>query len=172
MRPAIAVYSADQTVGRLAGRVPSTAPYDLAMSSPPYARPQAARRRVLHPGSIGMLVGGLLSVVGSLLPWVTTPIGSLSGMVGPGIWTLCAGFITIAGALLPYRKVAIAHCLVPGAAVAVIVAWQLLRLLNLSAATGSWGQLLPGMGLVMAGGGAVLMLRTGWRLMSMAEPAA
>lgn len=116
-----------------------------------------------------MLVGGLITAVGSLLPWVTTPFGSLSGVVGPGLWTLCAGFITIAGALLPYRKVAIAHCLVPGVAVAAIVAWQLLRLVQISASTDSWGQLLPGMGLVMVAGGAVVMLRTGRRLMSIPD---
>jgi hypothetical protein len=123
-----------------------------------------ARRRILHPGSVGMLTGGLILVVGSLLPWVSTPLGSLPGTAGPGLWTLSAGFIAIAGALLPYRRVAIAHSLLPGAAAALIAGWQVARLLQLSAATDSWGQLLPGMGLVMAAGGAVILLRTGLRL--------
>jgi hypothetical protein len=114
-----------------------------------------------------MLIGGLITVVGSLLPWVTTPFGSLSGAVGPGLWTLSAAFIAIAGAVLPYRKVALWHCLVPGLAIATIVVWQVLRLAYLSGSTDSWGQLLPGMGLVMAGGGAVVLLRTGRRLMKM-----
>lgn len=113
-----------------------------------------------------MLVGGLLATVGSLLPWVSTPFGSIPGTGGGGLWTLSAGFIAIAGALLPYRKVAIAHCLLPGAAVAVIAVWQVARLINLSAVTDSWGQLLPGMGLVMVSGGAVILLRTGVRLIS------
>lgn len=116
---------------------------------------------------MGMLVGGLIMVVGSLLPWVTTPLGSLSGVAGPGLWTLSAGFIAIAGALLPYRMVAIVHCLLPGLAAAAIVAWQLARLGQLSAATDSWGQLLPGMGLVMAAGAAVILLRTGFRLVAL-----
>jgi hypothetical protein len=126
-----------------------------------------ARRRILHAGSAGMLVGGLIMVVGSLLPWVSTPFGSLSGTAGPGLWTLSGGFIAIAGALLPYRKIAIAHCLLPGAAAAAIVAWQLARLAQLSAATDSWVQLLPGMGLVMAAGAAAILLRTGYRLVRM-----
>ncbi len=121
----------------------------------------------MHAGSLGMLIGGLITVVGSLLPWVTTPFGSLSGAVGPGLWTLCAGFIALAGAVLPYRKVAVWHSLAPGVAIATIVVWQLLRLADLSQTTQSWGQLLPGMGLVMAGGGAVILLRTGRRLLAM-----
>nr|MDT0662442.1 hypothetical protein [Micromonospora sp. DSM 115978] len=125
------------------------------------------RRRIVHAGSLGMIVGGVLSLVGSLLPWVITPFGSLSGTAGPGLWTLCAGFIAIAGALLPYRKVAIAHALLPGLAVAAIVGWQVARLVYLSSATGSWGQLMPGIGLVMAAGGAVVLIRTGVRLISM-----
>jgi hypothetical protein len=111
-----------------------------------------------------MIIGGLITVVGSLLPWVMTPLGSLSGTAGPGLWTLSAGFIAVAGGLMPSRKLAIGHSLVPGFAVAAIVAWQVARLLQLSATTDSWGQLLPGMGLVMAAGGAVIMLRTGFRL--------
>jgi hypothetical protein len=125
------------------------------------------RRRVLHAGSLGMIVGGLLSFVGSLMPWVITPFGTLSGTAGPGLWTLSAGFIAIAGALLPYRKVAIAHALVPGLAVAAIVGWQVVRLLQLSSTTDSWGQLMPGIGLVMVAGGAVVLIRTGVRLVSM-----
>jgi hypothetical protein len=136
------------------------------MSSTLRASAPPARRRILHAGSVGMLIAGLITVVGSMLPWVTTPVGSLSGLAGPGIWTLSAGFVAIAGALLPYRKVAIAHCLAPGFAVAAIVVWQAARLLYLSAATDSWGALLPGMGLVMAAGGAVILLRTGYRLVT------
>lgn len=127
-----------------------------------------ARRRILHRGTAGMLVGGAIAVVGSLLPWVMTPVGSLSGTAGPGLWTLSAGFIAIAGGLLPYRTVAIAHCLLPGLGIAAIVTWQVARLAQLSATTDSWGQLLPGMGLVMAAGAAVILLRTSYRLITTA----
>jgi len=125
-----------------------------------------ARRRILHAGSLGMIVGGLLALVGSLLPWVITPFGPLSGTAGPGLWTLSAGFIAVAGALLPYRKVAIAHALLPGLAVAVIIGWQAARLVYLSSTTGSWGQLMPGIGMVMVAGAAVVLLRTAIRLIS------
>lgn len=113
-----------------------------------------------------MIVAGLLTIVGSLLPWVMTPFGSLSGTAGPGLWTLSAGFIAIAGAVLPFRKVAIVHCLGPGVAIAAIALWQVARLVQVSATTGAWGQVLPGMGLVMAAGGAAILLRTGYRLIT------
>lgn len=127
-------------------------------------QPVRKRSRVLHAGSVGMLVGGVIATIGSLLPWVSTPFGSLSGTGGGGLWTLCAGFLAIAGALLPYRMVAIAHCLLPGLAIAVIATWQVARLVTLSAQLDSWGQLLPGMGLVMVAGAAAILLRTGIRL--------
>lgn len=114
-----------------------------------------------------MILGGLLTVVGSLLPWVSTPLGSLYGTAGPGIWTLSAGFIAVAGALLPFRKLAIAHSLLPGVAVAAIALWQVARLIQISATTDSWGKLLPGMGLVMVAGGAVILLRTARRIMTL-----
>lgn len=115
-----------------------------------------------------MIVGGLITVVGSLLPWVSTPLGSLSGTAGPGLWTMSMGFLAIAGALLPYRRVALAHALGPGMVIALIVGWQAVRLIDLSASTGSWGQLLPGMGLVMVAGGAVILLAAGYRIWSAA----
>ncbi|AYY15316.1 hypothetical protein EF847_06965 [Actinobacteria bacterium YIM 96077] len=118
----------------------------------------------MHVGSAGMLLGGLLIAIGSLLPWVSTPVGHLSGTVGPGLWTLCAGVIVIAGALLPYRRVALAHAFVPGVAVATLAMWQFIRLIQLSATTDSWGRLLPGIGLVMVSGGAVVVLRAAWRI--------
>ncbi|WP_166353718.1 hypothetical protein [Phytoactinopolyspora limicola] len=124
------------------------------------------RRRVLHVGSAGMILGGLLVAVGSLLPWVATPAGSLSGVAGGGLWTLCAGMIAIAGALLPFRRLALAHAALPGIIAAGIVGWQLVRLAELSAVTGSWGKLLPGVGLVMVGGGAVFLLRSAFRIRS------
>ncbi|NEE00727.1 hypothetical protein G1H10_11165 [Phytoactinopolyspora halotolerans] len=111
-----------------------------------------------------MLLGGLLTAVGSVLPWVATPAGSLSGTAGAGLWTLCAGVMAIAGALIPRRRIALVHAAVPGFAVAAIVVWQLARLAQLSAMTDSWGKLLPGIGLVMAAGGSVVLIRVAVRL--------
>lgn len=111
-----------------------------------------------------MMVGGLLVVVGSMLPWAMTPIASLSGLVGPGLWTLSAGFLALAGAVLPYRRVAIAHAAIGALLPTVLVLWQLGRLVYLSAITDAWGQLLPGMGLVMVTGGAALLARICYRM--------
>ncbi|AEG43820.1 hypothetical protein [Isoptericola variabilis] len=134
------------------------------MASTTSATAPTARRRVLHPGSVGMLVGGLMTVVGSLLPWVVVLGVTLYGTGGGGLWTLCAGFVAIAGALVPRRWSAVAHCAVAGGATAFIAGWQLVRIVDLSASSGAWGQVLPSMGLVMVAGGAVVLLRTGVRV--------
>jgi hypothetical protein len=118
----------------------------------------------MHVGSASMLFGGLLVAIGSLLPWVATPAGSLSGTAGAGLWTLCAGTIALAGALLPYRRVALAHALVPGVVAGFFVLWQVARLIELSALTDTWGKMLPGIGLVMVGGGAVFLVRAAIRI--------
>ncbi|NOW01130.1 hypothetical protein [Isoptericola chiayiensis] len=128
-------------------------------------RTATPRKRVLHPGSVGMLVGALLVIVGSLLPWVVTPVGTLSGTGGPGLWTLCAGFVGVAGAVIPRRWVAVSHSLVAGTGTAFVAGWQLVRLVQVSSATDAWGQAMPGIGLVMAAGGAVVLLATGVRLL-------
>ncbi|WP_265521512.1 hypothetical protein [Oerskovia flava] len=127
-------------------------------------RTRTQRKQILHPGSIGLLVGALVVIVGSLLPWVITPVGSISGTAGPGLWTLCGGFIAVAGALLPRRWVAVSHSIVAGAGVAFVAGWQLVRLVQISVATDAWGQAMPGIGLVMVTGGAVILLATAVRL--------
>lgn len=123
-----------------------------------------ARKRVFHIGSAGMLLGGLLAIVGSLLPWVSTPLGSLSGMAGPGLWTLSSGFLAVGGALMPYRRVALSHAALAGLTVIGLAAWQVARIIEISSATNAWGELLPGMGLVMVAGSGVILLRTAWRV--------
>lgn len=122
------------------------------------------RGKVTHAGTIGMLVGGGMIAVGSVLPWASTPLGSVSGMAGAGLWTLCAGVIAIAGALLPRRGLAMWHALLAGGASAALIVWQLARMVQISAQTDSWGKLLPGIGLVLVAGGAVVLLRAGLRL--------
>ncbi|QVQ52094.1 hypothetical protein J4H86_25845 [Spiractinospora alimapuensis] len=121
-------------------------------------------RRVLHQGSIGMFLGGGLLSLGAFLPWVLTPLGNHSGMGGPGLWVLCAGVIAIAGGLLPYRTLALVHALVPAAVSGILVGWQCVHLIQLSAATDSWGKALPGIGMVLVAGGVVLLLRAARRI--------
>lgn len=124
-------------------------------------RPAPGRSRVFHRGSVRMLLGAALLLVGSFTPWVITPLGSIPGHAGPGLMTLSAGFIAIAGAFLPYRRVAIAHCFIAGAGTAALLLWQLTRLIQLSAATGTWGSMLPGIGMVLCAGGSVLLIGAG-----------
>lgn len=123
---------------------------------------------VFHAGSSAMFIGGLMLIVSSFLPWVVIPMGeetfTLRGTDGPGMVTLALGFLAFAGAFIPKRRLAIAHSLIPGVLVGLVVGLQAGRLIQFSAATGSWGGLLPGMGLVLAAGGAVILLRVGVRL--------
>ncbi|MDZ5078140.1 hypothetical protein [Nesterenkonia sp. HG001] len=130
---------------------------------------------VFHVGSKAMILGGLMLIISAFLPWVVIPIAgetfSLRGTDGPGVATLAVGFLAFAGAFVPKRGLALAHALIPGVLVALIVAAQAFRLIQLSAQTGSWGGLLPGMGLILAAGGAVILIRVAVRMWRM-RPAA
>lgn len=123
---------------------------------------------VFHAGSGSMFIGGLILILAAFLPWVMIPLGDetfmLRGTDGPGVLTLSVGFLAFAGAFVPHRRLAIAHALIPGLLVAVIVVAQAIRVIQLSAQTDAWGSLLPGMGLILAAGGAVLLIRIGVRL--------
>ena len=134
------------------------------MASSTGAATTSTHRRILHAGSVGMLIGGALLIIGSITPWVSTPLGNLSGMAGPGLWVLCGGTIAMAGALLPYRTLAILHALLPAVLAGGLVLWQLAHLAHLSATTDSWGRMLPGIGLVFVVGGTVLLLRAAHRM--------
>ncbi|MDS2174152.1 hypothetical protein [Nesterenkonia sp. CL21] len=130
---------------------------------------------VFHAGSSAMILGGLMLIISAFLPWVVIPIAgesfALRGTDGPGVVTLAVGFLAFAGGFVPKRGLAIAHAIIPGALVALIVGAQTVRLIQLSAQTGSWGGLLPGMGLILAAGGAVVLIRVAVRLWR-ARPAA
>lgn len=126
---------------------------------------------VFHAGSAAMFIGGLMLIISAFLPWVVIPIAeetfSLRGTDGPGVATLALGFLAFAGAFVPRRKLAIAHAMIPGALVALIAGAQAIRLIQLSTQTGSWGGLLPGMGLILAAGGAIVLIRVSLRLWRM-----
>ncbi|WP_454853393.1 hypothetical protein [Promicromonospora soli] len=125
----------------------------------------AVRRRVFHPGSLAMAIGGLCVLIGSVLPWISTPLGHIPGHASYLGWaTMAAAPLAFAGAVLPYRRVAIGHCLVVAAPVVLAVGWQTVQIVQVSAGTDSWGRLWPGMGLIMIAGGAVILLRTAWRM--------
>ena len=127
---------------------------------------------VFHPGSKAMILGGLMLIVSAFLPWVYLPFMeqvtgetyALRGTDGPGVMTLAVGFRAFAGGFVPRRRLAIAHAAIPGLRVAGIVLLQSWNILAFSASSGAWGGLLPGMGLVLAGGGAVVLLKSAWTM--------
>lgn len=89
---------------------------------------------------------------GSFLPWVDTAVGSVSGARGPGLWTFYAAMLGLAGALMPNRRVAAVQAAIFAAVAMLVPIWQVVHLLNLVGTEG-W---LPGPGLVLVLGGAVL----------------
>ncbi len=90
--------------------------------------------------------------LGSFMVWVDTPVGSVLGHQGPGLWTFYAAMFGLAGAIVPIRRLA----LVQGAVLAVVAVglplWQVTRIVGL-VGFGGW---MPGPGLVLVIGGGVL----------------
>ena len=127
---------------------------------------------VFHPGSGAMVLGGLLMIVAAFLPWVqlsyteqlTGETFAFRGTDGPGVVTLALGFLAFAGAFVPRRRLAIAHAGAAGAVVALITAAQAWNILAFSSRLDAWGAFLPGMGLVMAAGGAVILIKVAIRM--------
>lgn len=110
-------------------------------------------------GARTLLLGSALVAFGSLLPWVSTPFGNVSGIRGAGLWTLYAGTLGIAGALLRRRRLVLAHGIPVSVAAVVLPVWQLARIGQLGVEAGTLTAALPGMGLIMALGGGVLAAR-------------
>lgn len=139
-----------------------------------YARLKAGKAHgwgVFHVGSWPMLIGGMMMIFSAFLPWVYVTmtqelIGEhfvLRGTDGPGVITLAVGCVAFAGAFIPWRRLAIAHAAVPGALVAGICALQAWNVLMGNINT-QWGSFLPGMGLVLAAGGAVILIKVSWTM--------
>lgn len=127
---------------------------------------------IFHMGSWPMMIGGMMFIVSAFLPWVTLPwveeltgeAFHLRGTDGPGVLTLAVGCLAFAGAFVPRRKLAIGHAAVPGVVVGIIVLIQCWNIIAQSVQLDAWGAFLPGMGLVLAGGGAVLLIKAGWNM--------
>ncbi|HVM13899.1 MAG TPA: hypothetical protein VM287_06185 [Egibacteraceae bacterium] len=130
------------------------------------ARGAATRPRWPYAGGgqRTLLAGSLMIVLGSFLPWVSTPVGNLSGMAGPGLWTFYLGVVGVGGAVLRRRRVALAHAVAVGACGVALPLWQLAHLAQISAATQAWGAAVPSTGLLLVLAGGVLALRAAWRL--------
>ncbi|TLP74345.1 hypothetical protein [Nesterenkonia sphaerica] len=126
---------------------------------------------VFHQGSWPMMIGGMMMIVSAFLPWIYVTLTQeimgetfvLRGTDGPGVLTLAVGCLAFAGAFVPRRKLALAHAGVPGALVAGICLLQTWNLLSANMET-QWGSFLPGMGLVLAAGASVLLLKVTWTM--------
>ena len=106
------------------------------------------------PGQGRLLLAGLFMMLGGWLPWVYTHLGPVSGAVGGGLWVFYAGFLALAGGMVPGRlaKIIVVQAVACGAVGLGLVLWQVGYLLSLVGAEG-W---LPGPGLVLSAFGGVL----------------
>lgn len=98
-----------------------------------------------------LLLATVPLIVGSFLPWLETGLLTLPGTSGPGLWTLCAGVVGLAGAMLRRRTVVLGHA----AAVAVVgiglPVWQIARMFRLA----GWGGWFPGSGMFLVAVGGI-----------------
>lgn len=118
------------------------------MTAPPRTR------RQLMPGQKRLLAASALMIVGAFLPWLYTPLGTVTGMRGPGLWTATVGLLALAGALVPLRVPAVLQALVAAAICIAVPVWQFWHLFGRVGMAG-W---TPGPGLVLTLGGGVLAL--------------
>lgn len=94
-------------------------------------------------------------MLGSVLPWLWTPLGTMWGTQGAGLWTLAAGSIAVAGGMWRDPRVGALHGAVGGVAALVLCAWQIARLIGLVGFSG-W---TPAVGLLLVVVGAGVACR-------------
>jgi hypothetical protein len=104
------------------------------------------------PGSRRLLGAALLVLFGAFLPWVATAAGNISGVRGPGLWTMYAAVLGIAGAIVRSAVIAAVHAALLAIVAVALPVWQVLHLAGL-VGFGGW---MPGPGLVLTLGGGVL----------------
>ena len=127
------------------------------------------QRRRLHPGQRKLLFASIALFLGAFLPWFWTNVGNVSAigfsfdqsrpvitLAGqPGLWVWYASFMALGAALAPWRRFTIVSGLIAAAVGVLLPGYYLIRSL-----TGSWffdqAEWMPGPGLVLAVGGAVL----------------
>lgn len=99
-----------------------------------------------------------VALVAAFMPWVSTRVGSFSGLAGPGIWTFYAASLGVGGALVGSRRGAALLAAVFAAAAIGLPAWQAARLLERGLGLGGDGW-VPGMGMVLTVAAGVVALR-------------
>lgn len=114
------------------------------------------------PAQARMLLAGVGIIVGSVMPWVDTAVGTFTGLAGAGVWTLYAGVIGVGAAALRRSRLAAVNAAAAGIGAVGLAAWQGWRLLELCGG----GACAPATGLVLvlaAGVFALLQVRPLWR---------
>ncbi len=124
--------------------------------------PVRTRRRKM-PGQMRLLAASAMIIVGAFLPWLYTPVGTITGMRGPGLWTATVGVLALAGALVPVRVLAMLQA---AAAAVLCVALPVWQFLNVFTRVGMAGW-MPGPGLVLTLAGGVLAGVAAWQLFSL-----
>lgn len=117
------------------------------------AGPKARRSATPRSRSSRHLLGAsLMILVGAFLPWIHTGVGNVLGFEGPGMITMYAAFLGIAGAIVRSPRVVAVHAALVAAPALVLPIWQVGRFVDRVGFEG-W---MPGAGTVLTlGGGAV-----------------
>lgn len=121
------------------------------MSAPAQTSP-ASTRRAPVPGRRQLLGAVALIAFGSMIPWLMTGLGSISGLRGGGLWTFYAAMLGLAGALVPHRTLALVQGSIMALVALVLPVWQVVHVLTLVGTGGWW----PGPGLVLVFTGGVV----------------
>lgn len=142
----------------------------------------ARQRRRLHPGQKKILFGSIALFLGAFLPWFWTNVGNISAigfsfdrnapvltLAGqPGLWVWMASCMALAAALAPWRALSIA-----AGGIAALVGFGLPAYYLVRALSGSWffaqADWLPGPGLVLAAGTAIMSAIGIWELSRLVE---
>ena len=106
----------------------------------------------MEPGRKRLLWASLMALVGGFMPWLMTEVGNVNGYRGAGLWVAYAAMLGLAGAILPWRRVAAVQGLILAAVAVALPLWQFVHVVSLVGFAG-W---MPGPGLVMCLGGGVL----------------
>lgn len=122
-------------------------------------------RRPMHPGRKRLVLGVLLVMIGSFLPWLYVGGVPQSGALGPGLWTFYGSMLGLAGVLLPFHKINGWHAAAMAGFCLVIPVWQVVHIMGQVGISG-W---TPGPGLVMVIAGGVVA--AGCALKLLREPA-
>ena len=115
-----------------------------------------------------LLGAALLVLLGALLPWIYTGVGTVAGTRGAGLWTMYAAVLGIAGAIIKRPRLAAVHAAALAVVAVALPVWQVGHLLSLVGFAG-W---MPGPGLVLTLGGGVLAATSARTLWLAGDPAA